>query len=58
MSILTLYKPKDMFEALVTTEIPNNFYDDSFFYTYVCILYIVWYINIRMYVEYYDCIQN
>ena len=36
------------------TEIPNHFYDASFlFYTY-----IVWYINIRINVEYYAHNQN
>ena len=53
MSILTLYKPKHIFQNLgKPTEIPNHFYNASFlFYTYINI-------NIRIVVEYYDHNQN
>ena len=52
MSVLTLYKPTYIFTE--PTEIPNHFYN-ALFLIYIHIsVYIVWYINIRIGVEYYD----
>ena len=52
--MLTLYKPTYFQNLGEPTEIPNHFYN-ALFLIYIHIsVYIVWYINIRIGVEYYD----